>query len=312
MAHKSKSYMVNKPNSLLNSPNELPITAAEASILQEANRSFWEANPMRYDWKEEVGHAEHTSAFYQEIDRRFFAAAAEFMPSRQLPFDSLIPFSTIRQQRVLEIGVGNGSHAQLLAANAGSFTGIDLTEYGSNSTRRRMEAFGLSAAIHCMDAEKMHFANDAFDYIWTWGVIHHSSNTSAIIDEMSRVLTATGKATVMVYHRGWWNYYVVGLVFHGLLRGRLFKTGSLHRVVQETTDGALARYYSPQNWKAMIGVRFKVTHTQVMGSKAELLPIPGGRIKTILLGLIPNAVARFFTNTFRMGSFLIIDMTNQK
>ena len=312
MAKKTQAYLVNKPHSLLTSPDQLPSTGAEAAALQEANKTFWESNPMRYDWKEEVGYPEHSTEFYQEIDRRFFTTVREFMLWKKIPFDALIPFEEIRQQRVLEIGVGNGSHAQLLATYAGSFTGIDLTEYGSNSTRKRIETFGLSATIHCMDAEEMHLVDNTFDYIWTWGVIHHSSNTSAIIDEMSRVLVANGKTTIMVYHKGWWSYYIVGFFFHGLLRGLLFKTGSLHKVVQETTDGALARYYNARSWEDMVGSRFKVTRTQVMGSKAELLPIPGGRFKNILLSLIPNTIARFFTNTLRMGSFLIIDMTNQK
>jgi hypothetical protein len=47
----------------------------------------------------------------------------------------------------------------------------------------------------------------------------------------------------MVYNRSLWGYYVVGGLIHGVLMGDLLKTRSLHRTVQRTTDGAMARFY---------------------------------------------------------------------
>ena len=89
---------------------------------------------MRYDWTARLEAQEFSSEAYDEIDRRFFSVARQFMPWTREPFDALIPFDQLPQMDVLEIGVGSGSHAQLLARFAKSFTGIDLTEY---ATRRR-------------------------------------------------------------------------------------------------------------------------------------------------------------------------------
>jgi len=175
------------------SPTVLPETYEQAHRWQEANRSWWESHPMRYDWKEGIGFKEFSKEFYAEIDNRFFSSAREYISWKKIPFDSLIDFDSLKDKDVLEIGVGNGSHAQLLAQYARSFTGIDLTDYAVRSTSKRMQLAGLDATILQMDAECMQFDDSTFDYIWKWGVIHHSSDTRRVLREMQRVLKQLGK-----------------------------------------------------------------------------------------------------------------------
>jgi ubiquinone/menaquinone biosynthesis C-methylase UbiE len=289
-------------------PTALPEDDAQQRSWQDANRSWWEQNPMRYDWKESLGHPEFSREFYEEIDRRFFSGTREFMPWSRIPFDPLIDFEALRGMDVLEIGVGSGSHASLLARHARSFTGIDLTEYAVKSTRERFDRFQLSGRIERMDAERMEFADGSFDLIWTWGVIHHSSNTRRILQEMHRVLRPGGKATTMVYQRNLWNYYVSGALFRGILQGDLLRTRSLNQTVQRYTDGAIARYYSIPEWKRLVSEFFRVERVLIYGSKPEILPLPGGKLKNRLLDLIPNSVGRLLTNTLRFGQFLVSDL----
>lgn len=286
-------------------PTILPSDDRQAQAWQEANRLWWETHPMRYDWKESVGYDEFSLRFYQEIDARFFSAAAQFMPVRQRPFDALIDFEGLKTRDVLEIGVGNGSHAQLLAAHAGTFTGIDLTDYAVRSTARRLELANLPATIRRMDAERMDFPDNSFDFIWSWGVIHHSSNTAGVLKEMHRVLRPGGTAVTMVYHRSAWAYYVITGLFHGIIRGGLFRHGSLHEVLQRTTDGAIARYYTIPEWRELVGRHFEVLETRVYGSKAEIVPLPGGKLKRLVMSAFPDACARFLTNNLGWGNFLV-------
>jgi SAM-dependent methyltransferase len=230
------------------------------------------------------------------------------MPWSRTPFDPLIDFESLRDKDVLEIGVGNGSHAALLARHARSFTGIDLTEYAVTSTRERFRRFELAGNVARMDAEEMKFSDASFDFIWTWGVIHHSSNTKRILQEMHRVLRPGGKATVMIYYRNLWNYYIVGGFLHGVLQGDLLETRSLSKTVQRYTDGAIARYYSIPEWRELASEFFRVERTLVFGSKAEILPIPAGRLKNRLLDLIPDTAGRLLTNRLRFGQFLVTDL----
>src|SRR5205085_1215277 len=89
----------------------------------------------------------------------------------------------------------------------------------------------------------------------------HGTPFDALIDfealrEMHGVLKPGGQATVMVYHRSPWTYYVLNGLLGGLLRGHLLRTRSLHRAVQLQTDGALARYYSMREWRALAAPYF--------------------------------------------------------
>ena len=100
---------------------------------------------MRYDFSEALEVEEFSREFYAEIDKRFFADAATMIPPRKLPFDSLIDFESLPNKDVLEVGCGNGSHAQLLVQHARSYTGIDLTSYAVKSTTQRLSYLGGTA-----------------------------------------------------------------------------------------------------------------------------------------------------------------------
>ncbi len=109
----------------------------------------------------------------------------------------------------------------------------------------------------------------------------------------------------MVYHRGWWNYHTVGTVAHGIIRGGFFKHGSLARVIQASTDGALARYYTRQSFQELVGETLSIEGMAITGNKADILPLPGGRVKQALLALVPNSLARLLLGPLSMGSLLI-------
>ncbi len=147
-------------------PTDLPKDTMQRNKWQEKNRWWWENSPMRYDWKKEISFVEFSREFFQEIDKRFFSNVRKYMPWKKIFFDPLVNFEALSEKDVLEIGVGNGSHAQLLARYCKSYTGIDITNYAVKSTSERMNCFGLkNATIIRMDAERMQFPDNTFDYI---------------------------------------------------------------------------------------------------------------------------------------------------
>lgn len=291
--------------STFDSPEKLPVNPDEAIAWQEANRKFWETNPMRYDWNQGLAAVVGSKHFFDEIDQRFFGAIKAVMPWREIPFDNLIPYDELKNKTVLEIGVGIGSHAGLIAPRVRSYTGIDLTDYAVGMTLERMRVHQINAVIRQMDAERLQFPDASFDFVWSWGVIHHSSNTRQILEEIHRVLKPGGSAVIMVYHRGWWNYYITGILALGIVRGGFFRHGSLARVVQAATDGALARYYSDRSWIALIGKLFSAKAMFVTGNKADLFPLPRGWFKDKVMRITPNVLARFLLTKLGMGSLLI-------
>jgi ubiquinone/menaquinone biosynthesis C-methylase UbiE len=315
-AHK---YMVNRgPNFTgsqfknkaqgFDAPTRLPRNEAERIRWQDANKTWWQSTPMRYDWREKIPFEYGTREYFQEIDRRFLESAEAYLPSQSKPFDQLIPYSNLRGMDVLEIGVGQGTHAQLIAGASRNFTGIDLTDVAEETTAKRLATFGLPGTVVQMDAEAMTFADATFDFIWSWGVIHHSADTRRVLREMGRVLRPGGRAIVMVYHRTWWNYYVVYGFLKGILLGQLRKDNNLHHVAQKATDGAIARFYRPNEWREVCRGIFEVKQIRICGLKNDVIPLPPGKLKYGVEKWTPNAITRFLTNTCRMGSFLIADI----
>jgi SAM-dependent methyltransferase len=290
-------------------PTQLPQNEAERRAWQEANRAWWEGKPMRYDWRDELTSDKATADFFREIDRRFLSSVQKFLPCRATPFDALIPFDQLGTQDVLEIGVGHGSVAQFLALHARSYTGIDLTEEATGMTARRFTLLKRPGRILQMDAESMAFPDVSFDFIWSWGVIHHSADTTRILKEMHRVLRPGGRAVIMVYYRSWWAYYLFATL-KLTLRGRVPTRKRIDLVRQQATDGAIARYYTRAEWEKLTSPLF-ATKTSVHGMSIELIPLPHSRLKDILLRILPDSIARFLTHNLAMGSFLVAHMTRK-
>lgn len=261
---------------------------------------------MRYDWNEPVEQPELSPAFFAEIDTRFFRDAEAFLPSQRLPFDELIPFAELPSMDVLEIGVGLGTHAQLIAGHARTYAGIDLTTYATTATAARLRALEDRRTIVAqMDAEQLAFRGQRFDLIWSWGVIHHSSNTRKVLEEAYRVLRPGGTLITMVYHRNLWSYYLMTGLLGGVARGRLVRGRSLTKAVQRLTDGALARYYTPKEWAALVCDLFRIERLEVYGSKTSVVPLPAGKAKDMVLAAVPDRLGRFLTHRCRLGGFLV-------
>jgi ubiquinone/menaquinone biosynthesis C-methylase UbiE len=288
-------------------PTQLPRDEKQHRQWQSANRTWWESTPMRYDWRDDIPAEPGSEAYFNEIDRRFLSSVRKYMPWRNIPFEAIIPFEKLSDQDVLEIGIGQGTHAQLLAPRCKSFTGIDLTSQATTMTSRRLKLFNIPGKVLQIDAEAMAFADESFDYIWSWGVIHHSADTRQVLKEMHRVLRPGGRCTVMVYHRSWWHFYVCGFL-RAAFRNQFRNHASLHRATQSATDGAIARYYTPNAWRSTTSGLFAVECLQIYGLKTEILPIPHGRVKALLEDLVPDIVARGMTNQLHMGSFLVAHM----
>lgn len=260
--------------------------------LQSESQRWWETNPMDYDWHKTLQATEGTRAFYEELDQRFFLSSSFYAGGK--PFEKLIPFERLKGKRVLEIGCGMGAHAQLFSGAGCNLTCIDLTERAVENTKRRLGLFGLEADIRQMDAEQMDFPDCEFDFVWSWGVIHHSADTERIVRNVQRVLKPDGEFRVMVYHRR----SISGLysVLRGLLAGKFFGGMSMREVLSFYTDGYLARFYTRKELAELLqrcGLR--QTQTRVLGQKSELIPLPGrgfaGRLKRPLLRAFPDRAA---------------------
>jgi ubiquinone/menaquinone biosynthesis C-methylase UbiE len=140
------------------------------------------------------------------------------------PFiESFAGFDGSRDLDVLEIGVGLGADHQRFAQADARLTGIDLTERAVEHSRKRLNLFGFKSELRVADAESLPFANESFDLVYSWGVLHHSPNTARAIDETWRVLRHGGEVKIMIYHKHSLVGYMLWLRY-GLLAGKPWRS----------------------------------------------------------------------------------------
>ena len=141
-------------------------------------------------------------------DRIDYRAQAEARYALEPYIPDFADFAQSEGLRVLEIGVGLGADHQRFAEAGAKLWGIDLTERAVEHTRRRLAAFGLSSNLSVGDAERLDFPDESVDRVYSWGVLHHSPDTSKAIAEVWRVLKVGGETRIMIYHK--WS--MVGLM----------------------------------------------------------------------------------------------------
>jgi len=128
-------------------------------------------------------------------------------------------------EEVLEIGCGLGTDLVEYAKNGARVTGVELGLDQVMLTKLNLDLHELPYnKIVEGDVENLPFADNSFDFIFCFGVIHHTPNTEKAVEEIFRVLKPDGVAVVMVYARGW-KHYIKRCFVHGLLLGKWVRYG---------------------------------------------------------------------------------------
>jgi cyclopropane fatty-acyl-phospholipid synthase-like methyltransferase len=229
------------------------LTGPTDKLDNSGNRDWWEKNPMVYDWDRNLGEVSTTPEYFEGIDK-IFGEGHRLCNNPAWPkgrlLENFIPYDKLQGKNVLEIGCGAGLLASQLARAGADLTAIDLTEQAIALTTRRFEVCGLRADIRRMDAEKMTFEDASFDYVVSWGVIHHSGNMAAILQHIHRVLRPGGQAFLMIYNRHSLRYQVYCGLWLGVGRLRLLKE-SLETINGSITDGYIARHMTGNEFLEM-------------------------------------------------------------
>lgn len=165
--------------------------------LKERVRAFWQANPCGVKFADAAPGTRH---FYELVE------AHRYTKEWHIPIAA--NFASARGLRVLEIGCGLGTDGAQFAAAGADYTGVDLTDAAVELARKRFELFDLPGKFQTADAENLDFADESFDLVYSHGVLHHTPETAKAVKEIHRVLRPGGRAVVMLYHRGSYNYRV--------------------------------------------------------------------------------------------------------
>ena len=194
-----------------------------------------------------------------------------------------------------------GFHTDLMVRAGAQVTAIDISSASVEATRRRLALKGLSAEVREADAEAMLFPRGAFDFVWSWGVIHHSSRTALIVRRISELLSEDGEARVMVYNREGASAWAV------LLRDYFLKGGFRKRTFDEQlwvgSDGFTARHYVKEQFADLFRAFFRDVRAEICGQDADAVPLPRQLRRLILPHVSSDRLAAWQA---RRGAFVFV------
>lgn len=138
--------------------------------------------------------------------------------------------------RVLDVGCGQGIDLANFAKAGASVVGLDLTPRHAELARAHLSALGLNVEALVGDAESMPFPDSSFDRVTSNGVLHHTPNIAKALGEIHRVLREAGEVRIILYNKGSLHYWLTQVAYVGLLRGGLFRHGSMSDVLSSSVE----------------------------------------------------------------------------
>lgn len=214
-------------------------------------------------------------------------------------------FERYRGRRVLEVGVGLGADHERFAMAGADLSGIDLTERAVDHVRRRFALRGLESELRVGNAEQLSFADDTFDLVYSWGVLHHTPDTRRAVAEVLRVLKPGGEARIMVYHKHSLVGYMLWLRY-GLARGR--PRTPLVEIYARHLESPGTKAYTVDQARQLCagfeidGIETELTHADLLSSAAGQRH--GGRTLALARRFWPRGLIRALCP--RRGLFLKI------
>ena len=236
----------------------------ESDQLKHEVKNFWEQEPCGSGFGEST---KYTKEYFDEIEEHRY---------RVEPFiHQFAQFTRYCGKKVLEVGVGAGTdHLQFARAGA-LLSGVDLTDAAIEMVAKRLALEGLKSDLRRSDAENLPFESDSFDYVYSWGVLHHTPDTEKALAEVHRVCKPGGKVCIMLYHRRSLLALQVWLRY-GLLRLRPFRT--LKDVIFHHVESIGTKSYSLREMEHLFRQYKAVTITPVL-TTYDTAPVPAALIK---------------------------------
>ena len=185
-----------------------------------------------------------------QYSREFYEQIEDFRNRDEPEIPGFAEFTRYRGKEVLEVGVGSGTDFIQWARAGAKAHGIDLTEEAIRYTARRLETYGLTCeSLRVADAEQLPFPDESFDLVYSYGVIHHTPNTTKALQEIIRVMKVGGRGKIMLYNKrssiAWLNW-----VRHALLKGNPFQ--SVDKILFEYMESKGTKAYTRREVEQML------------------------------------------------------------
>jgi ubiquinone/menaquinone biosynthesis C-methylase UbiE len=229
---------------------------------KEEVQDQWNNNPVGSHYAKIT--RPHTLEWYQEIEEYRYGEYAPWMLE-------VMEYDKHEGETVLEIGGGLGTDLSQFARHGARVTDVDLSAGHLEHARENFALRGLSGEFVHHDAETLPVPSDAFDVVYSNGVLHHTPNTRNVVREIHRVLKPGGKAIVMMYAENSWHYWYRLVWEKGLKDGGMLPTYSIgeimsrHVEITENNARPLVKVYTGRSLRRLFdGFESRVVYKRQM------------------------------------------------
>ena len=204
-------------------------------------------NEVKSYWDKQACGTDEIDA--QKFTKEYFDAIEEKRYSREPEILEFADFPSGKGKKMLEVGLGAGTDFINWVRNGADAHGIDLTPESIAHVKHRLSLEGLEAKFEVGDSENLPYDDNTFEFVYSWGVIHHTPDTRKAFREIYRVLQPGGKAKIMVYNRKSMLAYFFW-VKHALFKGKF--SMSVDEALFENMESAGTKGYTIEEAKAIV------------------------------------------------------------
>lgn len=200
--------------------------------IKQTTKVTWGTNPA--GWTFGQGYTTGSKEFFESVLNNRFTYECDW-------FQDVIDFTRFNNKKVLEIGCGAGYDAYQFCKQKADYTGIDITPENIILTKKHLSYYNFDANILEMDAENLPFPESSFDYVFSFGVLHHTPNIEKALANIYHVLKPNGEAQIIIYNKHSVFYLLSVVLFDWILGFKFLKMSLKDRrsKIEFTTSNAL-------------------------------------------------------------------------
>ena len=160
----------------------------------ETVQAYWDRRPCNVRHSPEpIG----SRQYFDQVQRRRYFVEPHIA--------AFADFAKWNGARVLEIGCGIGVDTMQFARAGARVTAVDLSSESLSLARQQAGVYGFEDRVTFIQANCEELSRsvplDAYDLVYSFGVIHHTPHPQRAVAEMKKYMSAEAELRLMVYSR---------------------------------------------------------------------------------------------------------------
>lgn len=186
----------------------------------------------------QVGEVSEDLAYFLRVEKNRYEEYGDWMRD-------FYKYDSFKNHKLLEVGFGQGTDLVQYAKGGAECYGVDITQRHFDLASKNFQVRGLKANLFLEDASNIHFEDNFFDRVVSFGVLHHTPDIDDCVKEVHRVLKPNKEFIISLYHKHSFFTYTIKWLKEGIFQGKLFSLGymGLLSTIEEGADGKNIKPY---------------------------------------------------------------------